>query len=112
MATSGAPNGPLWGEFHVQEQTHLDLKAKVDLTEPADKLKFVKDSVTMAPSGTIIPSAFARRGREPTRRANARSLRCSTQHRAADSDVPTHTSRLSYQDQNQLHWIIDHLEYL
>jgi hypothetical protein len=29
------------------EETHLDLKATVDLTENADKLKFVKDAVTI-----------------------------------------------------------------
>ncbi|GFM20413.1 MULTISPECIES: helix-turn-helix domain-containing protein [Mycobacteriaceae] len=38
------------------EQTHLDLKASVDLTNAADKLKFVKDAVTMAsrPEGGYI----------------------------------------------------------
>src|SRR5258708_6657089 len=38
------------------EQTHLDLKAKVVITGTADKLKFVKDSVTMAsrPQGGYI----------------------------------------------------------
>ncbi|MBW0016392.1 MAG: ATP-binding protein [Mycobacterium sp.] len=30
------------------EETHLDLKAKVDLDDPADRLKFIKDAVTMA----------------------------------------------------------------
>jgi Putative DNA-binding domain len=30
------------------EETHLDLKAKVDLNDPADRLKFVKDAVTMS----------------------------------------------------------------
>ncbi len=30
------------------EQTHLDLKASVDLSSAADRLKFVKDAVTMA----------------------------------------------------------------
>lgn len=30
------------------EETHLDLKAKVDLDDPADRLKLVKDAVTMA----------------------------------------------------------------
>ncbi|SHU63705.1 putative transcriptional regulator with HTH domain [Mycobacteroides abscessus subsp. abscessus] len=38
------------------EQTHLDLKSKVDLTSAADKLKFAKDAVTMAsrPEGGYI----------------------------------------------------------
>ncbi len=39
------------------EETHLDLKAKVDLTNSADKLKFVKDAVTMSnrpPGGYIL----------------------------------------------------------
>lgn len=38
------------------EQTHLDLKASVDLMTAADKLKFVKDAVTMAsrPEGGYI----------------------------------------------------------
>lgn len=38
------------------EQTHLDLKASVDLSVAADKLKFVKDAVTMAsrPEGGYI----------------------------------------------------------
>lgn len=38
------------------EQTHLDLKASVDLSSPSDKLKFVKDAVAMAsrPEGGYI----------------------------------------------------------
>lgn len=38
------------------EQTHLDLKSCVDLNDDADKLKFVKDAVTMAsrPEGGYI----------------------------------------------------------
>lgn len=38
------------------EQTHLDLKSFVDLTNDADRLKFVKDAVTMAsrPEGGYI----------------------------------------------------------
>jgi predicted HTH transcriptional regulator len=38
------------------EQTHLDLKARVDLDVAGDKLKFVKDAVTMAsrPEGGYI----------------------------------------------------------
>lgn len=39
------------------EETHLDLKAKVDLTAADDKLKFVKDAVTMSqrpPGGYIL----------------------------------------------------------
>ena len=39
------------------EETHLDLKAKVDLTDNEDKLKFVKDAVTMSnrpPGGYIL----------------------------------------------------------
>jgi hypothetical protein len=39
------------------EETHLDLKAKVDLTVAEDKLKFVKDAVTMSqrpPGGYIL----------------------------------------------------------
>jgi len=38
------------------EQTHLDLKARVDLTDAADRLKFTKDAVTMAsrPEGGYI----------------------------------------------------------
>src|SRR5258705_1220955 len=38
-------------------ETHLDLKAKVDLTDNEDKLKFVKDAVTMSnrpPGGYIL----------------------------------------------------------
>ena len=40
----------------VPEETHLDLKAKVDLDAPEDKLKFVKDVVTMSnrPRGGYI----------------------------------------------------------
>jgi Putative DNA-binding domain len=39
------------------EETHLDLKAKVDLTVAEDRLKFVKDAVTMSqrpPGGYIL----------------------------------------------------------
>jgi hypothetical protein len=39
------------------EETYLDLKAKVDLTDTEDKLKFVKDAVTMSnrpPGGYIL----------------------------------------------------------
>lgn len=39
------------------EETHLDLKAAVDLTDAEDKLKFVKDAVTMSqrrPGGYIL----------------------------------------------------------
>ena len=39
------------------EETHLDLKAKVDMTVAEDKLKFVKDAVTMSqrpPGGYIL----------------------------------------------------------
>lgn len=40
----------------VPEETHLDLKARVDLGSPADKLKFVKDVVAMSnrPHGGYI----------------------------------------------------------
>ena len=41
------------------EETHIDLKAKVDLTDNEDKLKFVKDAVTMSnrpPGGYILIS--------------------------------------------------------
>jgi predicted HTH transcriptional regulator len=57
------------------EETHLDLKAKVDLADGEDKLKFVKDAVTMSnrpPGGYILigldddGNRVCRSGRYPT----------------------------------------------
>lgn len=64
------------------EQTHLDFKTTVDLTNTKDKLEFVKDAVSMAnrpPGGYIIVGAHEG-GALALRPARFRTARSSTGH--------------------------------